>query len=161
MATQTHTLPRRAEAISQCETTLLGNTYPGRPIGLALRMRNHEQDGRSDEAHAILDAHNRIRLAFGQQPYDLAADFTDLPMEGGFTIQAVRREVLTGMALASAAVAVPVTAIAKAQPDSRAWDKAFSAWRVVQGKFDALCNRFNAAEEAWGDADPRVMAVFR
>ena len=69
-------------------TTVLGKAYAGRPMGLALRMFNHEQAGESGKAHAILNAHNRIRMAFGQQPYDLAADFTDLPMEGGFTIQA-------------------------------------------------------------------------
>ena len=70
-------------------TTVLGKAYPGRPLGLALRMFNHEQAGDPNKAHAVLDAHNRIRMAFGQQPYDLSADFTDLPMEGGFTIQAV------------------------------------------------------------------------
>jgi hypothetical protein len=70
-------------------TTILGKTYPGRPLGLALRMRTLEQSGQPDKAHAVVDAHNRIRMAFGQQPYDLAADFTTLPMEGGFTIQAV------------------------------------------------------------------------
>ena len=70
-------------------TTVLGKTYAGRPLGLALRMFNHEQAGEINKAHAVLDAHNRIRLAFGQQPYDLSADFTDLPMEGGFTIQAI------------------------------------------------------------------------
>ena len=52
-------------------------------------MFNHEQAGKTNKAHAVLDAHNRNRLAFGQQPYDLAADFTDLPIEGGFTIHAV------------------------------------------------------------------------
>ena len=70
-------------------TIVLGKAYAGRPLGLALSMFNHEQAGASDKAHAVLDAHNRIRLAFGHQPYDLSADFTDLPMEGGFTIQAV------------------------------------------------------------------------
>ena len=70
-------------------STVLGKTYAGRPLGLALRMFNHEQAGDTDKAHAVLNAHNRIRTAFGQQPYDLSADFTDLPMEGGFTIQAV------------------------------------------------------------------------
>ena len=69
--------------------TVLGNTYAGRPFGLALRISNLERAGETGKAHAVLDAHNRIRIAFGQQPYDLAADFTDLPMEGGFTIQAV------------------------------------------------------------------------
>lgn len=86
MATQTHTFPRCPVAIS---TTLLGMTYAGRPTGLALRMSTLEQGGNADKARAILDAHNRIRLAFRQQPYDLAADFTDLPMEGGFAIRAV------------------------------------------------------------------------
>ena len=83
MATHTPT------AASRCTTTLLGDTYAGHPMGLALSMRNLEQAGNADKARALLDAHNRIRLAFGQQPYDLAADFTDLPMEGGFTIQAL------------------------------------------------------------------------
>lgn len=64
-------------------------------MGLALSVRNHEQAGNADKARALLDAHNRIRMAFGQQPYDLAADFTDLPMEGGFTIQAVRTVTVT------------------------------------------------------------------
>ena len=76
-------------ATSRCTTTLLSKTYPGRPTGLALSLRNLEQAGNADKALALLDAHNRIRTAFGQQPYDLAADFTDLPMEGGFTLQAV------------------------------------------------------------------------
>ena len=83
MASQTLTSPTNSA------TTLLGKTYAGRPIGLALSMRNLEQGGQADKAHALLDAHNRIRSAFGQPSYDLAADFTDLPMEGGFTIQAV------------------------------------------------------------------------
>lgn len=68
---------------------LLGWTYPGRPMGLAFSMSNFEQAGNADKARALLDAHNRIRLAFGEQPYNLDADFTDLPMEGGFTIEAV------------------------------------------------------------------------
>jgi hypothetical protein len=89
MATYTLTAPSRHEAINRCATTLLGTTYPGRPTGLALSMRNLEQAGKPAKASALLDAHNRIRLAFGEQPYDLAADFTDLPMEGGFTIGAV------------------------------------------------------------------------
>ena len=95
MATQTLTVSRRPEAIDRCETTLLGKIYSGRPMGLALRMRNHERAGNADKAHALLDAHNRIRLAFGDQPYNLAADFTDLPMEGGFTIQAVPTVTIT------------------------------------------------------------------
>ena len=89
MATQALTAPPRLAATNRCETSLLGDTYAGRPTGLALSMRNLEQAGNADKARALLDAHNRIRRAFGQQPYDLAADFTDLPMEGGFTIQAV------------------------------------------------------------------------
>lgn len=83
MATHTST------AASRCTTTLLGNTYAGRPMGLALSMRNLEQAGNTDKAWDLLDAHNRIRTAFGGEPYNLAADFTDLPMEGGFTLQAV------------------------------------------------------------------------
>lgn len=89
MATQTHTASSRPEAINRCETTLLGDTYAGRPMGLARSMRNLEQVGNADKARALLDAHNRIRLAFRQQPYDLANDFTEEPMEGGFTIQSV------------------------------------------------------------------------
>ena len=58
-------------------------------MGLALQMSHLEQAGKADKARALLDAHNCIRSAFGQQSYDLAVDFTDLPMEGGFTIQAV------------------------------------------------------------------------
>ena len=38
----------------------------GSGLGLALRMRTLEQAGQPDKAHAVLDAHNRIRLAFGQ-----------------------------------------------------------------------------------------------
>lgn len=89
MASQTLTAPSRHEATNRVETTILGQTYAGRPMGLALSLRNHEQAGNADKARALLDGHNRIRLAFGGQPYDLAADFTDLPMEGGFTIRAV------------------------------------------------------------------------
>ena len=99
MATQTLTARRLPEATKRRETTLLGNNYAGRPMGLALSMRNLEQAGKSDKAYALLDAHNRIRSAFGQQPYDLSVDFTDLPMEGGFTIQAVPTVAATPRAL--------------------------------------------------------------
>ena len=71
-----------------------------------------------------------------------------------------RREVLTGMALASAAAAVPAVAMAETRPDSRAWDREFTHWCTIEGKFDELCDRFNAAEEAWGGSDPRVDHYF-
>ena len=70
-------------------TTVLGKAYAGRPRGLALRISNLEQAGEPNKAQCLLDAHNRIRMAFGHRPYDLPADFTNLPMEGGFAIQAV------------------------------------------------------------------------
>ena len=89
MATQTLTAPPRLAAINRSETILLGRTYEGHPMGLALEMSFLEQAGKAEKARALLDAHNRIRTAFGQQPYDLSVDFTDLPIEGGFTLQAV------------------------------------------------------------------------
>ena len=99
MATQPHTVPGYPMAINRCETILLGRTYAGRPIGLALEMSNLERAGRADKARALIDAHNRIRSAFGHQPYDLSVDFTDLPMEGGFILQAVPTVAATPRAL--------------------------------------------------------------
>ena len=73
-----------------------------------------------------------------------------------------RREMLTGMAVAGAAVAMSAPAIARGLPTSRsAWDKAFANWSAVQGKYDALCDRFDTAEEAYGDASgPRPGRYF-
>ena len=73
-----------------------------------------------------------------------------------------RREMLTGMAVAGAAVAMPTPTVAKSLPTSRsAWDKAFANWSAVQGKYDALCDRFDTAEEAYGDASgPRPGRYF-
>lgn len=69
-------------------TTVLGKTYAGRPYGLALSLWALEQKGQSDKAAALLDARNRINGAFGHPPIDLSREFTDLPMEGGFTVLA-------------------------------------------------------------------------
>lgn len=118
--------PLRTE-ITLCETTLLGQTYLGRPTGLALRMRNLEQAGHAAKARAVLNAHNCIRLAFGQRPYDLAADFTTLPMEGGFTIQAV-----------------PTVAVAPRALNSRLWEltgkeTAHTITPSEKAELDAIC----------------------
>ena len=59
MATQTVTASSRHEAIDCCKSSLLGQAYPGRPIGLALRMSNLEQAGNPAKARALLDAHTR------------------------------------------------------------------------------------------------------
>ena len=40
------------------------------------------------------------------------------------------------------------------------WDRAFGHWRAIQQKYDGLCDRFNAAEEAWGDASSRIDRFF-
>lgn len=74
---------------SNITTTLLGKQYAGRPIGLALQLWKLEQDGKPAKALALLDAHNRIAKAFDRQPYNLAEDFTVLPLEGGFCVRAV------------------------------------------------------------------------
>jgi hypothetical protein len=108
-------------------TTILGKTYPGRPIGLALRMRTFEQAGQPEKARAVLNAHNCIRLAFGQRPYDLAADFTTLPMEGGFTIQAL-----------------PTVAVAPRALNSRLWkltgkETAHAITPSEKAELDAIC----------------------
>ena len=72
------------------------------------------------------------------------------------------RELPTGMAVAGAAVALPAPTIAQALPASRtAWDDAFAHWSPVNAQFDALCDRFNVAEEAWGEAvGPRIDRYF-
>ena len=73
-----------------------------------------------------------------------------------------RREVLTGMALASAAVAVPAAAVMKAStgPSRFAWDKALAEFRHVDSTFNALIDRSDAAQEAAGEAHPRVDRYF-
>lgn len=65
-------------------TTLLGVEYPGRPMfgSLALYLVNLEQREGREAAQRSLDAHNKIRTAFGGDPIDLAGQFTLLPMEG-------------------------------------------------------------------------------
>ena len=75
-----------------------------------------------------------------------------------------RRQALAGLSMAGAVAATPAmaaTATRSALGDSSAWDQASAAWRLVDQKFDALGDRFDAAEEAWGDADgPRVDRYF-
>jgi hypothetical protein len=73
-----------------------------------------------------------------------------------------RREALTGMALASAAITLPAAAIAKAStgPSRRAWDKAVAEFRHVDSTFNALIDRSDAAQEAAGEAHPRVDRYF-
>lgn len=65
-------------------TTLLGVTYPGRPMfgSLALYLVNLEQREGREAAQRSLDAHNICRTAFGGDPIDLADQFTTMPMEG-------------------------------------------------------------------------------
>lgn len=65
-------------------TTILGVVYRGRPMmnSLACRIWLLEQKGKAAEAQALLDAHNRIRSAFGNPPVDLTADMTEIPTEG-------------------------------------------------------------------------------
>ena len=66
------------------ETTILGQTYAGRPMfgSLALDIMCMEQLRGREAAQALLNAHNQIRRAFGDEPVDLAADMTDVPMDG-------------------------------------------------------------------------------
>ena len=71
-----------------------------------------------------------------------------------------RREVLTGMALASAAVAAPAVMKASTGPSRRAWDKALAEFRRVDSTFNALIDRSDAAQEAAGEAHPRVDQYF-
>ena len=47
----------------------------------ALRIQAPAKEGR-EAAQRSLDAHNRIRTAFGGDPIDLAGQFTPMPMEG-------------------------------------------------------------------------------
>lgn len=49
-----------------------------------------------------------------------------------------RREVLTGMAIAGVAAAVPAAAIAKSQPDREAWDQAMDACKRTYAASDAF-----------------------
>jgi hypothetical protein len=114
-------------------TTLLGKAYVGRPLGLALRISNLEQAGNAGKASALLDAHNRIRIAFGGQPYNLTADFTDLPMEGGFTIQAV-----------------PTVTVTPRPLNERLWEltgkeTARTITRAETAELDALCAEIEGA----------------
>ena len=61
-----------------------------------------------------------------------------------------RREVLTGMALASAAVAVPATVVAKGLPASRAaWDRAMATFRRLHDEHEAACVAQGAVEERY------------
>ena len=60
-----------------------------------------------------------------------------------------RREVLSGMALASAAVAVPAVALAEALPDRRAWDRAFAALQAAHKASDDFDAPFWRIEDAY------------
>jgi Ni/Co efflux regulator RcnB len=62
-----------------------------------------------------------------------------------------RREVLTGMALASAAVAVPATAMAKAStnPSRHAWDMALAKFRCFHDEHEAACVAHSSVEERY------------
>lgn len=59
-----------------------------------------------------------------------------------------RREVLTGMAVASAAITLPAAAIAKASsgPSHRAWDRALSAFKHCHAMHEAACTSYSAVE---------------
>jgi hypothetical protein len=70
-----------------------------------------------------------------------------------------RREVLTGMALTGAAVAIPTAAMSTARPDRRAWDRAFAALQAAQkasDDFDAQFWRIEEAFKAEADKVPHV-----
>ena len=68
-----------------------------------------------------------------------------------------RREVLTGMALASAAVAVPATVVAKSLPASRvAWDRAMAHMRRCEEAFKRSEQGYDAFEQAYERARPSV-----
>ena len=74
-----------------------------------------------------------------------------------------RRQALAGLSIIGAAAAAPAmgaTALRTAISDTRDWDAAFAQWSSVHGRYDALCDRFNAAEEAHGEAHPRVDRYF-
>jgi hypothetical protein len=60
-----------------------------------------------------------------------------------------RREVLTGMGLASAAVVIPAAAFGQARPDRRAWDHAFAALQTAKKAGDDFDARFWRIEEAF------------
>ena len=74
-------------------TTILGVSYAGRPMmnSLADRMLRLQEDGQTERARALLDGHNRLSRAFGGAEHDLAADFTQVPMEGTQTYPTVER----------------------------------------------------------------------
>ena len=72
-----------------------------------------------------------------------------------------RREVLTGMALASAAAVIPAAAMAasNAQPDSAAWDRAMAELNRASTAADAFDDdlwRIDAAYRAEADQVPHV-----
>ncbi len=62
-----------------------------------------------------------------------------------------RREALTGMALASAAITLPAAAIAKASSGhSRLeWDKALSTFKHCHAEHEATCTSHSAVEERY------------
>jgi hypothetical protein len=60
-----------------------------------------------------------------------------------------RRQVLTGMALASAAVAVPTVALAEPRPDRRAWDQAFANLQAANKASDDFDGPIDAVSEAF------------
>lgn len=75
-----------------------------------------------------------------------------------------RRQALAGLSILGT-VAIPgaqaATKAATVRPGRAAWDRAFAHWVPVETRFNALHDRFNAAEEAWGEAgDPRVGRYF-
>ena len=74
-----------------------------------------------------------------------------------------RRQALAGLSIIGAAVAAPAMGATLARPaigDTREWDPAFAQWSAAKAQFDALCDRFNLADEALGDASPRVDRYF-
>lgn len=74
--------------VNMATTKLMGKTYKGRPLGLAFRLWNYEQEGQSEKAVALLNAENLIRRTFGRPAYDPARDFTVHAMEGVFIARA-------------------------------------------------------------------------
>jgi hypothetical protein len=60
-----------------------------------------------------------------------------------------RREALTGMALASAAITLPAIAKASTGPSRRAWDKALSAFKHCHAEHEAACTSHSAVEERY------------
>jgi hypothetical protein len=67
-----------------------------------------------------------------------------------------RREVLTGMALASASVAIPAAALANASTGSSRyqWDKAMSGFRRLHEEHEAVCVAHGAVEERYFNERP-------